>query len=504
MNSEAEFDEDEGEGDPYETGLCGAFALAMARRFGLTEILVVSNAAREPWSDEIDFEVTHVVCEHPDNGLVCDAKGWQTLSEVAIRFGIDERWKELAVRGPFDPNDFADLIGEETDGPLCLDESVIDQAAEFIEENLTMLAPRIAVGEMRLPVCYKGAVQHVGSLDPQARSATSMEGSALSVSNCPDAWREINRSQGHEWTLRPRAAAAAAPFIEARALTADEVSGVMDWAEQEGLVTKAHAWRAEWFDEEIGETVHSLHVSEAEAAAELEVEGAGPERVDTWAPTEKLKREHFRNGRIDLLEVQDLVLVSYSSAHPVVAGVWWHERLDPAALSAPRGALTADIGRDWEATTAPAGAPAAVVAFHGGSSTFERFEFGEEGFHFGTQAQAEEVGTFTRAYALVFKKLFAFNADLQNWNDVEGVAEHLEAAGLLGRDESQNFPGLQEWLTSKGFDGFSYPNCYEGGGVSYSAFDNAQIHPLGPWVRVADDRGTAAEERASAKAQRMG
>ena len=116
-----------------------------------------------------------------------------------------------------------------------------------------------------------------------------------------------------------------------------------------------------------------------------------------------------------------------------------------------------------------------LVVYHGSDADFDVFRYGEEGFHFGTEAQATTVGGKVRPFYLSAKRLFRFDSDLQNWNDIELVAEYLRDKKKITVAEYRNFPGLQEWLESKGYDGYVYPNAYEGGGDSFAVFRPEQI-----------------------------
>lgn len=116
-----------------------------------------------------------------------------------------------------------------------------------------------------------------------------------------------------------------------------------------------------------------------------------------------------------------------------------------------------------------------LVVYHGSDAEFSVFEYGEEGFHFGTREQASQAGKNVSAFYLSAQNVFALDDDISNWNDLEYVADVLLEKKLITADERKTFPGLQEWLIKKGFDGYSYPNAYEGKGVSYAVLNPNQI-----------------------------
>lgn len=116
-----------------------------------------------------------------------------------------------------------------------------------------------------------------------------------------------------------------------------------------------------------------------------------------------------------------------------------------------------------------------LVVYHGADRNFTVFECGEEGFHFGSRSQARTMGREIRAFYLSAQNLFLLDDDLQNWSDVEAVADYLFDKGHITSTEWRNFPGLQAWLEERGYDGYCYPNGYEYRGVSYAVFAPTQI-----------------------------
>lgn len=147
------------------------------------------------------------------------------------------------------------------------------------------------------------------------------------------------------------------------------------------------------------------------------------------------------------------------------------------------------------AITDDSGAPLAV--YHVTDNTeFTNFEVGDTGFHFGSAVQAENhkqkrnyrSGRMFRVYLNIKNPYHAKN-DIMGWTPAgtslylwsEGVlteAEHREVLTLWKDGDGYNSPSairLREIIESKGYDGISYPNEFEGKGYSYMAFHDSQI-----------------------------
>jgi hypothetical protein len=149
-----------------------------------------------------------------------------------------------------------------------------------------------------------------------------------------------------------------------------------------------------------------------------------------------------------------------------------------------------------------------MVLYHGTDKEFDEFTGGELGSHFGTAEQASKrldssVGkprlgeNIIPAYIRINNPI-RLSADPGYFGRLsllgqlvkDKVISEPESKELLSRmDESdknsahtgsaneraQRFKLIREYLKSKGYDGITYPNEYEGEGESYIAFDPTQI-----------------------------
>lgn len=129
-----------------------------------------------------------------------------------------------------------------------------------------------------------------------------------------------------------------------------------------------------------------------------------------------------------------------------------------------------------------AGAP--LVVYHGTDTVFSDFKYGEFGFHFGSRESAESRGEILMEVHLLIEKPIVFDIDFSNW-DEEFVGPYLVERGVITEDE-MNQGDLQSLLMEKGYDGYRYPNGFEGGGMSFAVFSPEQIksiHHVGPYDR---------------------
>ena len=152
------------------------------------------------------------------------------------------------------------------------------------------------------------------------------------------------------------------------------------------------------------------------------------------------------------------------------------------------------------------GRPAAVYHFTP-NMEFTTFAKGDVGFHFGTLEQAGGRakrkgvdGRTLRGYLNIRNPLYV-PTDIMNWH-ANATAMKMWSDGLLTKDELREIWGLasrgldydspasirlRELLAAKGYDGISYPNDFEGEGLSYIAFYPEQV------IITDDGKGKAAE-----------
>lgn len=181
-----------------------------------------------------------------------------------------------------------------------------------------------------LPTIHLDRVYHIGTLHEAPRGLReSYEGNALSVSHAPLAWRQIARLGGYPlWELQ---------HTDGRFLDVCELGSareiLLERAAIEGFVRRLPLFCA-YHDDELGDSVYSTYLSEAEARNE---EPEHIERIEGYTMTERLAQ--MFSVRIQHGEpAEDFAIMSYAQRLGF-DGAWWHERYDPNALSAPRGCI---------------------------------------------------------------------------------------------------------------------------------------------------------------------
>ncbi len=206
----------------------------------------------------------------------------------------------------------------------------------------------------------KSVVYHVGRLSKRLerskgpRAGRSLEGAGLSVSDVPTAWRRIARLGGLPLYATERADGRDGEFID---LTGDKVLPYAAQAERDGWVTRSNVFRV-WTTDEEGEEQYMEFDRLVDARREAEsYDEARVERVDGYAPTDKLLarwRKDF-TGRLGTLSILILnIAVLYMLDETSAAdGAWWSEELDVSRLSAPRGVIFPSKLPRWQAIEIP-------------------------------------------------------------------------------------------------------------------------------------------------------
>lgn len=207
-----------------------------------------------------------------------------------------------------------------------------------------------------IPVLLINKVFHIGTLDPAEKGRVhqgSLEGSCLSVSRCPLAWRSIARLGGLPlWELHKEGAT----FLNVLALEPGLAlrEDIETWGVRQGYAKRQALWRTWMYDSEADSWGYMLFESEAEAVNEAQDE-SGPDDGPVTEKVEELVGLGALCTRMGFSSLKDrnafdLVAIAWAEdTLPQVDGVWWTEDYDPAGLSAPRGGIFPSRVRDWTA-----------------------------------------------------------------------------------------------------------------------------------------------------------
>ena len=210
------------------------------------------------------------------------------------------------------------------------------------------------MGVMALPVLKKRKVWHVGDLSKaRRRVSSSLEGSGLSVSEHPEEWTEIARLGGYTTYVLRRRDGQPGVFVNMLRL-GQQRAALEQAAADEGLLKHARRWRFVWWDSEDEVERCSLHNTRADATYEAEDEylDGRVEPVEIFVGTTKLDAlwSNYFTSPLDDTLASDFAVLLLLERFGSYDGAWWNEILDPAGLSAPRGAIFQTRLPEWVAT----------------------------------------------------------------------------------------------------------------------------------------------------------
>jgi hypothetical protein len=150
----------------------------------------------------------------------------------------------------------------------------------------------------------------------------------------PEEWEAIARLGGRPWYLLERHDGA---FLDYWALGRYARRRIAYWGVAHGLVTRTYVHARQWWDEELEDTMMTLHATRSDALDEAQgCDEDSLSRLATYPATIKL--EQRTNMTAPEFDAFDVMLLCYvEDEHPDLDGVWWEDRHGP--LSAPRGPI---------------------------------------------------------------------------------------------------------------------------------------------------------------------
>lgn len=215
-----------------------------------------------------------------------------------------------------------------------------------IQTRLRVGAKLLAVAKLLEANTYS-KLYHVGDLSkPRVKPHFSLEGSGLSVSKHPGAWRQIAKLGGDLWQLSKKNP----KFLLA---TKKNNDAAIKWSVENGWVVPAIKYQVSWYDDEMEDEMSFEVPTREEAEAEdqgevkeIESFNLGPKGIAYW-------KEAF-TSKPDNNMAKDFAIIWFAE-HKGYDGVWWDETLDPSRLSAPRGVIFQSRLPDWTTTKVPEG-----------------------------------------------------------------------------------------------------------------------------------------------------
>jgi hypothetical protein len=199
----------------------------------------------------------------------------------------------------------------------------------------------------RVSAAKYSKIYHVGKLDSgkRAKPDQSLEGSGVSVSLNPNAWRKIARLSGDVYELTK----ANPKFLTYSNKTQ---ATALKWSTANGYIKNAQRWTYEYFSGDLDDTV-VLEFASREAA--VEEAGDDLENIKEIKKGYELDKKglaywekSFTSApKADGFWGQILAIVWYAEAKGY-DGVWWDEIYDPTIYSAPRGVIFQDKLSTWK------------------------------------------------------------------------------------------------------------------------------------------------------------
>lgn len=184
-------------------------------------------------------------------------------------------------------------------------------------------------------------VWHVGMMDVSLKKSDSLEGTGLSVSECPLAWEEIARLGGSSYFELSKKNGT---FLDFHELSVEQRETITQWGLEKEYITLATLYKFIQYEED-GEEWYGLAESYEKALEEVsDDEGAVFEMPLSIVPTLTFSQQ-VRGA--SLTNTFDVLVTVYNEDVIGLDGVWFHDELDRNEYSAPRGVIALNRLEDW-------------------------------------------------------------------------------------------------------------------------------------------------------------
>lgn len=191
---------------------------------------------------------------------------------------------------------------------------------------------------------------HIGTMSPPDKGVRgdSYEGHGLSVSTCPEAWESIAKLGGQPWWTLESNSTAGPRFLDLLATPTEAREKMVAWAVDRGFVIPCVGAKLSWYDADHEEMVYTTFDNPHSARLEFEAmtdeyEGE-PENAPALESYEGWKLTPaglaaVARTRAALDETPTMAAILYCESETDFDGVYWGDRLDVCALSAPRAVI---------------------------------------------------------------------------------------------------------------------------------------------------------------------
>lgn len=202
---------------------------------------------------------------------------------------------------------------------------------------------------MDLKLLKINRVFHVGSLDISKKVEGSYEGSGLSVSNCPEAWRKINKGMtyGDTWNIKKEKGGL---FVDYHDTMCEEFKEVLKlWGMLNGYLTGCLVYSIEVYDDELGSYYNLNFLNKEDAEIEADMYDTTIIESTGVKSTVKMLKEIKYSLKGDLINPYDLLFTLYvEKSFEHIDGIWWEDSYMPECYSAPRGVIFNSKLKEWD------------------------------------------------------------------------------------------------------------------------------------------------------------
>lgn len=196
---------------------------------------------------------------------------------------------------------------------------------------------------IKFPYISFEKLYHIGTFQPEHKKNNSLEGSGLSVTTEPTAWRKISPFiNGELWELTKQSN----KFLDVHKLNKICKQKIIDWGVENKYIELSLTYRVSYYDDELESEVYSDYTTKEEAFASADDPNDIEIIKNGIVATKKLKSRTLNACEPTI--VLDCLIPVFVEDCLKIDGVWWNDALDVGVYSAPRGVITLTQLPTWK------------------------------------------------------------------------------------------------------------------------------------------------------------
>lgn len=193
---------------------------------------------------------------------------------------------------------------------------------------------------------------HVGDITKKEKKR-SFEGSGLSVSMNPDAWRKIARLNGETYLVHKKSPL----FLDIHALSLEKRKSIFNWGIIEGYLTEGEKWVYRYDDEDepmymsflsYEDWLKHMGLDPNDSLDQEEISKSDITRVTCFLGTDKLYQEAGWDLGNEPSLAETFCILRYADEVLEIDGVYWSDILDVYRYSAPRAVIFQSRLHEWK------------------------------------------------------------------------------------------------------------------------------------------------------------